>query len=584
MKHKIENFLQAAVQKLQTMGELPAIPAFIQIEVSKDKIHGDFTSTIAMILAKTVQKKPREIAERIIQVMQCSPDIQKIEIAGPGFINFFLSLDALSKVIEQILKAKEKYGLSNIGRSKRILVEFVSSNPTGPLHVGHGRHAAFGAVVANLLRAVGFQVYREYYINDAGRQMDILAVSVWLRYLALCGEAITFPANAYRGDYVIDIARSLYEQYQAQFCQASQHVFTNLPLDESEGGDKEIYIDAIIERSKNLLNTNYQIIFNYGLKNILADIQEDLAEFGVEFDNWFSEQAFVKTHAVDILLEKLVTTNHVYERDNAVWFRSTDFGDEKDRVLVRSNGQRTYFTNDVAYHFNKFERGYDLVIDIFGADHHGYIPRMKAAVQVIGIDPERLIYLLVQFVTLYRGGKQVQMSTRGGNFVTLRELRHEVGNDAARFFYVMRKSEQHMDFDLDLAKAQTNENPVYYVQYACARICSVFKQLAEKGKIYNEANGLSHLDLLIQEHERQLFNILWHFPNIIIDAALQYAPHQLTNYLRELSTHFHAYYNSHQFIVDDDALRDARLALISAVRQTLFNGFTLLGIQALESM
>lgn len=584
MKQHVENLLQAALQKLQTMGELSAIPAFIQVEPTKDKTYGDFASNIAMILAKTTQKPPRQIAERIIQVIQPSPHLQKVEIAGPGFINFFLSLKALNEIVVRIIKAKEKYGLTNIGRHKRVNVEFVSSNPTGPLHVGHGRHAVFGAVVANLLQAVGFQVYREYYINDAGRQMDILTASIWLRYLELCGESIVFPENAYRGEYVIDIAKGLREQYASQFHLSLQDFFENLPSDEPQGGDKEIYIDAMIERTKILLKSNYQTIFDFGLKNILADMREDLSEFGVEFDHWFSERAFVQTHAVDDLLKKLVASNHVYERDQAVWFRSTDFGDEKDRVLIRANGQRTYFTNDAAYHFNKFERGFDLAIDIFGADHHGYIPRVKAAIQAIGIDPERLIYLLVQFVTLYRSGKQVQMSTRGGSFVTLRELRHEVGNDAARFFYVMRKAEQHMDFDLDLAKAQSNENPVYYVQYAHARVCSVFKQLAEKDRTYNEANGLAHLDLLVQTHERQLLNTLARYPDVVTDAALQYGPHQLTNYLRELAADFHAYYNSHQFIVDDKALSDARLTLISVVRQTLVNGFALLGITAPEKM
>ncbi|OGT42045.1 MAG: arginine--tRNA ligase [Gammaproteobacteria bacterium RIFCSPHIGHO2_12_FULL_37_34] len=584
MKQQVENLLQSAVQKLQTMGELPAIPAFIQVEPTKDKTHGDFASNIAMILAKPAQKKPRDIAERIIQMLQTSQYVQKVEVAGPGFINFFLSLQALNDVVVRIMKVKEKYGLTNIGRNKRVLVEFVSSNPTGPLHVGHGRHAAYGAVIANLLQAVGFEVYREYYINDAGRQMDILTTSIWLRYLSLCGETITFPTNGYRGDYVIEIAQGLYQQYPSQFHLSLHTVFDHLPPDEPEGGDKEIYIDAMILRAKTLLGAHYEIIFDVGLKNILTDMREDLAEFGVEFDHWFSERAFVKTHAVDDLLEKLVASHHVYEREGAVWFRSTDFGDEKDRVLVRSNGQRTYFTNDAAYHFNKFERGFDLAIDIFGADHHGYIPRMKAAIEAIGIDSERLIYLLVQFVTLYRGGKQIQMSTRGGSFVTLRELRHEVGNDAARFFYVMRKSEQHMDFDLDLAKAQSNENPVYYVQYAYARICSVLKQLTEKGRTYNEANGLTHLGKLTQPQERQLLNTLSRYSDVIVEAALQYSPHQLTHYMRELATDFHAYYNAHPFIVEDIDLCDARLALISATKQTLFNGFTLLGITAPKNM
>ncbi len=584
MKQHIENLLQKAVQYLQTIGELPAIPAFVQIESTKDKTHGDFSSNIAMVLAKPAQKNPREIAERIVEVLQPSPYVQKVEVAGPGFINFFLQLNALNSVVTRILTEKEKYGLSNVGRKKRVLVEFVSSNPTGPLHVGHGRHAAYGSVVANLLEAVGFEVAREYYVNDAGRQMDILTVSIWLRYLVLCSESIEFPANAYRGEYVIDIAQHLFKKSSTQFQKPASQVFADLPLDEAQGGDKEIYIDALIARAQQLLGENYQIIFNVGLEHILQDIHQDLAEFNVNFEQWFSERELVQSKTVDTVLAKLKASGHVYEKEGAIWFRSTDYGDEKDRVLVRSNGQRTYFMNDIAYHMNKFDRGWDILIDIFGSDHHGYTARIKAAIKAASIDPERLIYLLGQFVTLYRGGKQVQMSTRGGNFVTLRELRDEVGNDAARFFYVMRKAEQHMDFDLDLAKSTSNENPVYYVQYAYARICSVFKQLVEKGKIYNEAQGLEHLDLLSSEYERQLLMVLAHYPDLIIDAALQYGPHLLTHYLRDLATNFHAYYNSQQFIVENDDLRNARLALIAATRQTLLNGFKLLGISAPESM
>lgn len=584
IKQTIENLLQHTVQRLQSLGELPAIPAFIQVDVSKDKRHGDFSSNIAMILAKIAQKKPQEIAKRITQVIAESPYLLKIEIAGPGFINFFLSQNAFNQVILKILKEKENYGRSSLGRNKQVQIEFVSSNPTGPLHVGHGRHAAFGAVVANLLEAVGFKVYREYYINDAGRQMDILTVSIWLRYLELCGDHIVFPVNAYKGSYVIDIARILQEKYQAQLQIPSKDFFMELPANEAQGGDKELYIDAVIERARKLLKEKYQEIFDLGLKCMLDDIRNDLEEFGVHFDQWFSERKLVHTNVVDAFLEKLAITQCTYERDHAIWFRSTDFGDEKDRVLVRSNGQCTYFCNDAAYHLNKFERGFDLLIDIFGADHHGYIPRMKAVIKASGIDPERLIYLLVQFVTLYRGGEQVQMSTRGGNFVTLRELRQEVGNDAARFFYVMRKSEQHMDFDLDLAKSQSNENPVYYVQYAYARICSVFKQLSDKMKHHDEKEGFDSLHLLTQNEEHQLLLTLSRYPEIVTQAALQYEPYQLTNFLRELATDFHAYYNSHQFIVDNDALRNARLSLISVVQQTLLNGLMLLGVSAPESM
>lgn len=584
MKHHIESLLQNVLRQLQHTGEMPAIPAFIQIDPARDKQHGDFATNVALLLAKPAQKKPREIAERIVQLLPASPYIEKVEIAGPGFINFFMSNKALTDSVVRILSEKDQFGRSKMGREKKVLLEFVSSNPTGPLHVGHGRHAAFGAVVGNLLDAVGFKVMREYYVNDAGRQMDILAVSVWLRYLAICGEAITFPANAYQGDYVIDIAQATYDAQKNHFQVQAAAVFADLPADEPQGGDKEVYIDAVIERAKKLLGDKYRAIFTLALDNILADMRDDLTEFGVHFDSWFSEQALVDAGGVDSAIDRLKQNDNCYERDGALWFASTNFKDEKDRVLTRANGQRTYFANDVANHASKFERGYDIAIDILGSDHHGYINRLKAAVQALNINPERLLVLLVQFVSLYRGDVQVPMSTRGGQFVTLRELRAEVGNDAARFFYVMRKSEQPMDFDLELAKSQSNDNPVYYVQYAHARICSVFRQLAEKGVQYDEQVGLAHLDLLTAPQERQLLNTLSRYPDMIINAALQYEPHQLTHYVRDLAGDFHTYYNSQQFIVDDAGLRNARLTLISAVKQLLLNGFNLLGISAPESM
>lgn len=584
MKLHIEALLKTALSQLQSEGILPEVPAFIQLEAAKDKQHGDFASNIALVLAKAMKQAPRTVADQIVKALPKSEYVIKVEIAGPGFINFFLSDVALTEVVATILTQKESFGRCKIGREKRVLVEFLSSNPTGPLHVGHGRGGAFGSVISNLLDAVGFKTYREYYVNDAGRQMDILTVSIWLRYLALCGEDIIFPANAYRGEYVIDISKAMFDVHERHFQVSASLIYQDLPPDEPQGGDKEIYIDAMIAKTKALLGDKYEAVFTVGLDNVLADIRDDLAEFGVHYDNWFSERQFVATNVVDKLLERLTDSGHVYEKDGALWFRSTDFNDEKDRVLVRSNGQRTYFANDVAYHLSKFERGFDIAIDVFGADHHGYVPRMKSAMQASGINPERLLHLLLQFVTLYRGGSQVQMSTRSGTFVTLRELRDEVGNDAARFFYVMRKAEQHIDFDLDLAKAQSNENPVYYVQYAYARICSVFRQLAERQLSYDEANGLAHLAKLVEPAERDLLTALSQYPEVVINAALQYEPHQLTNYLRSLASDFHAYYNAEQFIVDDVALRDARLALITATRLTLLNGFNLLGISAPEMM
>ena len=584
MKLEIENLVHQALQTLQENGFIPKIPIFIQIDATKDKQYGHFTTNIALVLAKPAKKRPLETAEQLVSLIRHSNWLAKVEVAGPGFINFFLSAGAFHAVVRRILAEKDRYGLSKMGREKKVLVEFVSSNPTGPLHVGHGRHGAFGDVIANLLDAVGFKTYREYYVNDAGRQMDIITVSIFLRYLTCCGESIPFPANAYQGDYVLDIAQAIYQVHKKHFAISTRDLFSDLPSDEPEGGDKEIYIDALIERTKRLLGDRYTIFYEIGLENILTDIREDLAEFGVHFDNWFSEKKWITQTAVDQLFARLRESGYVYEKDGALWFRGSELGDTKDRVLVRSNGQRTYFANDVAYHLQKFERGFDIAIDLFGSDHHGYIPRMKAAIEACGINPERLVYLLVQFVTLYRQGQQVQMSTRGGNFVTLRELRQEVGNDAARFFYVMRKCDQHMDFDLDLAKSQSNENPVYYVQYAHARICSVLKNLAERGFMYDETSGMNHLDLLNTDHEQILLNDLSHYPDIIVNAALHYEPHQLTNYLRELAGNFHAYYNSHQFLVDENNLRNARLTLILSVRQILLNGFRLLGVSAPQSM
>ncbi len=581
IKQHIAELIQQALSKLNISSESQTI----QIDATKDAKFGDFSCNIALLLAKQTQKKPRELAELIVSALEASPKVAKVEIAGPGFINFFLAKTAFYQLIPEILKAGDEYGKAELGQGQKIIVEFVSSNPTGPLHVGHGRHAAYGASVCNLLEKIGYKVHREYYVNDAGRQMDILTVSVWLRYLSLLGESIVFPANAYQGDYVINIAKLLVEKQKKDLHTPAEKVFSGLPPDEPVGGDKEIYIDAVIDRAKEILGEKkYVAVLQFTLENILADIREDLVEFGVSFDQWFSERELVGTGVIDRLIENLQKAGFIYERNGALWFRSTDFDDEKDRVLQRANGQRTYFANDLAYHLNKFERGFDRAITIAGSDHHGYVPRMKAGFKALGLDANKLAFPLVQFVTLYRGGKQAQMSTRSGSFVTLRELREEVGKDAARFFYVTRKCEQHMDFDLDLAKSQSNENPVYYIQYAYARIASVFRQLAEKNWVYAELIGLQHLELLTEPHELQLLSTLARYSEVIRNAGTQYEPHQLTHYLRELAQDFHGYYNSTQFLVEDETLRNTRLTLIVATRQILFNGLTLLGVSAPDSM
>jgi arginyl-tRNA synthetase len=415
--------------------------------------------------------------------------------------------------------------------------------------------------------------------------MDILGTSVWLRYLELAGEELSFPSNGYKGDYVWDIAATLHRDKGDAIRFASSEVFADIPADEPAGGDKEEHIDALIDRAKALLGKDgYREVFDLGLNVILDDIRDDLGLFGVRYENWYSERSLVESGKVEACIEKLKAAGHLYEKGGAWWFKSTDFGDEKDRVVVRDNGQTTYFASDIAYHLEKFERGYDRVIDVWGADHHGYVPRVKAAIQAMGGNPEQLDVLLVQFAILYEGGERKQMSTRSGEFVTLRELRKDVGTDAARFFYIMRKCEQHLDFDLDLARSQSNENPVYYVQYAHARICSVFRQASEKGVNTNLSDGNTNLELLGESHEQSLMKTLSRYPEVLQNAALNSEPHQLTHYLRELANELHSYYNAHQFLVEDSNLTDARLKLITATRQVLLNGLKLIGISAPEKM
>lgn len=560
------------------------LPA-VEVDRTRAKEHGDFACNIALGLAKAAGVKPRALAERIVAALSPSERVARIEVAGPGFINFYLRPDALHDVVSSILSEGSSYGRGTVGAGRRVQVEFVSANPTGPLHVGHGRGAAYGATVANLLGAVGFKVHREYYVNDAGRQMDILATSVWLRYLERCGETFQFPSNGYKGEYVYDIAETLRQKRGDAYRQPSSMVFQGIPADEPQGGDKEKHIDALIDRAKQLLGSQrYGEVFDLGLQVILDDIRQDLEEFGVVYDQWFSERSLTQNGLVDRAIERLKQSGHVYTREGALWFRSTDYGDEKDRVIVRENGQKTYFASDIAYHMDKFDRNFDRVIDVWGADHHGYVPRIKAALAALGDDPAKLDVLLVQFAILYRGGERVQMSTRSGEFVTLRELRREVGNDAARFFYVLRKCEQHMDFDLDLAKSESADNPVYYVQYAHARVCSVFKQMREKSIAHDRQNGSRHLSRLSEEHETALIGRLARYPEVVETAAIAHEPHQLAHFLREVAYEFHTYYNSHTFLVEEPNLRDARLNLIEATRQVIANGLGLLGVSAPESM
>lgn len=582
MKHHLNALLTRALASLQAKGLIAqGLNLSWTMERTRDPRHGDFACNIAMLLAKTVGMKPRGLAESLLKEFPIHDElIAKMEIAGPGFINIFLTPEAYQHMLDQILDEKEAYGQSQWGAGRSILIEFVSANPTGPLHVGHGRGAAYGAALANLLTVAGYQVHREYYVNDAGRQMDILATSIWLRYLELCGESFTFPSNGYQGDYVWDIAAHVHRQHVRALHCPVEEVFAHLPPDAPAGGDKEVHIDALIERTKHLLGETYQEVFQAGLQVILEDIRRDLEQFGVIYDHWFSEAHLAPK--IPQAIEQLTRKGHTYEKEGALWFRSSDFGDEKDRVLIRENGQLTYFASDIAYHLNKLERGFDQLINIWGADHHGYIPRVQAVLSAFGADAHRLTVLLVQFATLYRGQERLQMSTRSGEFVTLRELREEVGRDAARFFYVQRRSEQHLNFDLNLAKSQSVDNPVYYIQYAHARCVSVFRRLAETSWIWS--HHLATFKQLTTSQEQTLLITLSRYPEVIESAAAAYEPHQLTYYLRELAQHFHNFYEVHKILIEDEVLRDARLSLVAATRQVLYNGLTLLGVSAPEVM
>ena len=584
MKQIVFDAVSRAIAGLKSEGVLNTeLKPKIQIERCRDPKHGDFACNIAMMLAKPAGLNPRELAEKIKTSITTDNDIQAVEIAGPGFINFRLKPEIFQAIVAKVLTAGEQYGQTDIGHNKRVHLEYVSANPTGPLHVGHGRGAAYGACVANLLKAAGFNVHQEYYVNDAGRQMKILALSIWLRYLEILGEEIVIPAGAYQGDYIIDIANTLNIQHQVKFKTDYPAFLANIPA--AKDNKDDTYIDNAVICLQNMIGeANFEIIRQLGIEAIVADIRDDLTEFGVQFDKWFKESKLFDEGLLTQGIELLREHGYVYEKDGATWFRATELDDEKDRVLIRANGISTYFASDVAYHLYKYQQGYDQIIDIFGADHHGYISRIRSFLRGLGQDPDKLKILLVQFAILYRGDEKVSMSTRKGEFVTLRELRQEVGNDAARFFYIMRKPEQHLDFDLELAKSQSNENPVYYIQYAHARICSVWQQLEKNALHWDQAQGLTQLNLLSMDHEKQLLDRLWQYPELISSAATQCEPHLVAHFLQELANQFHAYYNASKFLVEDEKLRNARLSLIAAVQQVIKNGLGLLGVSALDKM
>jgi arginyl-tRNA synthetase len=590
VKDHLRELVAQALLDLRREGKIPAdleLPEYV-IERTKSREHGDYATNIALLLAKRIGMNPMALAETLIESMDANDEskhIEKVAVAKPGFINFTISRRCLLSTVRRVFEAGAEFGRQPAGSRESITVEFVSANPNGPLHVGHGRGAAYGATLANLLEAAGHGVQREYYVNDAGRQMDILAISVWLRYHELCGVAVRFPDNGYKGDYVIDIARALRAQEGDRLRFGAIDIFNGVPDDEGQGGDKEKHVDALIANARRLLgDTDYRLVFNAGLDFCLTDIRNDLHGFGVDHDSFFSERSLSVDGYVRRAVDILRANGHLYEQDGALWFRATDFGDDKDRVVIRDNGVSTYFASDIGYLLSKFERGFERAFYIFGADHHGYIVRLKAAAKGLGLDESKIEIQLVQFAILYRGGERVQMSTRAGSFVTLRELREEVGNDAARFFYVMRSNDQHLDFDLDLAKSHSKENPVYYIQYAITRSAGLFRKLREKQWSYNDSAAVANRELMDSDAETVLLGELMRFPEVIESAAVNRGPQILANYLRETANAFHSFYENCDILSEDEAIRSARLGLCKATAQVLSNGLQLLGVSAPERM
>jgi len=585
VKSELERLLREALRSLvpSFLNEL-VDPAQVVVERARDPQHGDFASNIAMRLAKSARKSPRDVAQAIIKALPANALIASAEIAGAGFINFRLAGDAWFAALRRVTSEGDAYGRSAVGRGRKVMVEFVSANPTGPMHVGHGRGAAYGATLSNLLEATGHAVYREYYINDSGRQIDILAVSVYLRYLELTGESAPFPSNGYKADYILPVARALHAARGDSLKQPAAEIVRGAPPD-APAGDKDKHIDGLIENVHRLLgDADFDFIVLFARDAMLADIRNDLDEFRVRFDKWYSERELNRSGAVDRAIDALRKSGHMYTRDGAEWFKSTDYGDDEDRVVIRANGEKTYFASDIAYHYDKRQRGHDLLIDVWGADHHGYVTRVRGALQALGNPGDCFEVTLMQLVSLFRGGEKLSMGKREGNFVTLRDLRNEVGNDACRFFYLMRGHDQALDFDLELAKSRSNENPVFYVQYAHARVCSVMKELAARGFSHDAAAGAANLGLLANTHEQAVITAVTKFPETVERAALDRSPHSLVHYLRDLANTLHTYYNAEKWIVEDAALRNARITLVLAVQQVIRNGLTLLGVSAPESM
>ncbi len=576
MKAFIERIVNEALDRLDIDAKARGP---VVVEHSRGSGHGDFATNAALVLAKSARRNPRELAAAIQAALPATDAIEKTEIAGPGFINLFLTPAAWQGELARMLAAGERYGEGDVGRGTRVLVEFVSANPTGPLHVGHGRGAAYGDSLARIMAAAGFEVDTEYYVNDAGRQADILAASVWLALLELAGEAPRLPAAAYPGDYIRATAEQLAPVFGDAIVHSWTEIATALPPDAPEG-DKDAHIDALISQAKTRLGAHYPLLRRKALDIQLDAIRTTLERFNVYFDRWFSEASLVTEGAVERALERLAERGHTYERDGALWLETSQLGDEKDRVLKRRDGSTTYFASDVAYHLDKLERGHDIALDVWGADHHGYVARVRAAVEALTGRGDAFEAQLIQFVTLSSG----RMGKRSGNFVTLDELLSEAGSDATRYFYLARSHVQHLEFDVKLAREQSNDNPVYYLQYAHARIASLRRQLEEKGMTWDAATADQSLERLRDPHEMALIKRLARFPDVIGSAAIERLPHNLAHYLGEVAQAFHAWYNSQTILMEDPALRGARLALALATQTVIASGLRLLGISAPERM
>lgn len=585
MKEMVRERIQAALAALGTVENVDLSGVDCSVDYTKTPMHGDVATNVALQLAKPLGRAPRSIAESLVTMLAGDPLIEKVEIKGPGFINFFIVDSYYQEQLAQQL-ADEEVHIPAIGAGKSVLLEFVSANPTGPLHVGHGRGAAYGSMLANLYRAVGYDVVTEYYVNDAGRQMHILSFSVWLRYIGCCGATVHFPEKVYQGDYIQTIAAELYATYQDTWFSpyAKDYQATQFSLD-GEAEDYEAQLDTAIATYQALVGAEIASgIADYTLQAILSGIQADLKTFRVPFDQWYSERRLYSEGVIEQVFNRLLSQKALYQQEGAYWFAATRWGDEKDRVFKRSNGDYTYFAADLAYHWEKFQRGFDHMVDIFGADHHGYIPRLEAGLQALSLDTSKFDVQLVQFANLMRAGEKVSMSTRSGEFVTLGALCDEVGVDVARYFYGMVKAQQHMDFDLAIATKQSMDNPVYYVQYANARITRIFEKHQSQGGQWEQKGAMQHLDRLTLPSELALLRFIAQYPEMVVQAAAQQAPHKVTAYLQELASRFHSYYNAVVCITDDVALSQARLGLLSGIRQVIRSGLALLQVVAPESM